>query len=249
MSTTPKITMIGLYNHDNALFDDMQLPTGIDKELFVNVFLLNYGEFPVIYTNWDIMKFAIGVWSKKWYDSIERIILAMTEEYNPLHNFDRYEEYTDVEGKKGTSTEKRNTSDKRNANETIKENADRSIDTNADGSLNQEVENSVSAYNEDTYQPDNKENTTSNSTNTSNTEEESTRSIKRDSTDNATGEATANGTTSEDRNLKHIGHLYGNIGVTQSTQMLNAELDLRRAQNIIDIVAAMLYKEVCIYVL
>ena len=237
MSTTPKITMIGLYNHNNALFDDMRLPAEINKELFVNTFLLNYGEFPVIYTNWEIMKFAIGVWSKKWYDSIERIILAMTEEYNPLHNFDRYEEYTDTEGKKGATTENRKTS------ENLKETTDRTVDTYADASTSQETENTVSAYNEDTYQPDNKENGTSNTTNNSNMEEDISRKADR------SGEDTASGTSSEDRNLKHVGHLYGNIGVTQSTQMLQAELDLRRNENIIDIVTAMLYKEVWIYVL
>ena len=235
MSTTPKITMIGMYNHDEKLFDEMTLPPGINKEDFINTFLLNYGEFPVMYPSWQILKFAIGVWSKKWYHSIERIIRAMTEEYDPLHNFDRHEVYTDTEDKKGTN------STNRKLNETVNENADRTTDTYNDSNTNEETERTVSAYNEDSYQPDNKETGTANTTANGNIEEESSRKETRNGTDDLTGE------TSEDRNLKHEGHLYGNIGVTKSTDMLADEISIRRQQNILDIVSEMLFKEVCIY--
>ena len=49
------------------------------------------------------------------------------------------------------------------------------------------------------------------------------------------------------RGLNHTGHMYGNIGVTESTTMLQHELDIRANQNILDIVAEMLFKEVCIF--
>lgn len=225
MSTTPKITMMGLYNYNGHLFDDMQLPTEIDRELFVNSFLLNYGEYPVIYTNWDIMKFAIGVWSKKWYHSIERIIKTLTEEYDPLHNFDRHEIYTDVEGKTGTTTD------------SISENVDRSVNMNESTANDTKETNEVSAYNSSAYQPDSQTTGELKGSRSEDTDEESRR------------RANSNGTTAEDRNLKHEGHLFGNIGVTESTTMALHELSLRREQNIIDIVADMLFKEVCKYVL
>lgn len=236
MSTIPRLTMIGLYEYDDTLFDKMNLPAGINRTEFIDAFLLKYGECPVIYPNWGTMQFALGVWSKKWYQSIERIIRALTEEYNPLHNFDRHEVYTDTEDKKGTS------STNRKLNETANENTDRTANTYNDSSANNETERTVSAYNEDSYQPDNKETGTANTTANGNTEEESSRRETRNGTDDLTGE------TSEDRNLKHEGHLYGNIGVTESTTMLMHEIDVRRDINIIDIVADMLYKEVCIYV-
>lgn len=219
MSTTPKMTMIGLYNYNNALFDNVDLPEGIDKSDFINTFLLNYGEYPVIYPAWDIMKFALGVWSKKWYHSIERIILAMTEEYNPLHNFDRHESYTDTENKAETNTT--------TYGSTITETDTRQIDT--DGTNTAEV----SAYNESTYQPDNKQTIDNTETHSGSVETE------RDGKD-------INDMTGS-RGLNHTGHLYGNIGVTESTTMLRHELDIRANQNILDIVAEMLFKEVCIF--
>lgn len=227
--------MIGMYNHDEALFDEMILPSGINREDLINTFLFNYGEFPVMYPSWSILKFAIGVWSKKWYHSIERIIRAMTEDYDPLHNFDRHELYTDKEDRKGTN------STNRKMNETVNESADSTTDTYTDGSSSQDTERTVSAYNEDGYQPDNKETTTMTATNNGNVEEESSRRANRNGTDDTTGNM------SEDRNLTHEGHLYGNIGVTKSTDMLLDEITIRRQQNILDIVSEMLFKEVCIY--
>lgn len=219
MSTTPKITMIGMYNHDEKLFDEMTLPPEINKEDFINTFLLNYGEFPVMYPSWQILKFAIGVWSKKWYHSIERIIRAMTEDYDPLHNFDRHELYTDTENKSEKNT--------MSYGSTITETDSREIET--DGTN----ESEVSAYNEDNYQPDNKQ--------TINNTESHSGSIETERDGKDTNDMTGN------RGLTHEGHLYGNIGVTKSTDMLTDELSVRRNQNILDIVSEMLFKEVCIY--
>ena len=58
---------------------------------------------------------------------------------------------------------------------------------------------------------------------------------------------THNRTDQKDESRQHTGHLYGNIGVTTSQQMLEAELALRRDSNFYHIVAEMLYKEICLY--
>ena len=235
MSTTPKLTMIGLYEYDDTLFDDMTLPEGIVKDDFINTFLLNYGEYPVIYTRWDIMKFALGIWSKKWYHSIERIIYAMTEEYNPLHNFDRHEEYTDTEGIN------RESSARTEGNTQTDTDNDTTGTTTNTGNTTGSTENTVSAYNSDAYQPDTKADTEETATNTATTTQNATGSVT------TTDTVTQSGTDDTDRTLDHMGHLYGNIGVTESTAMLQHEVDLRSQQNILDIVSEMLYKEICIY--
>lgn len=253
MSLTPKLTMIGLYNYDSAVFDELTLPDEIDREDFINSFLLTYGEFPIIYPSWDVMKFAIGVWSKKWYHSIERIILAMKEEYNPLHNFDRHEEYSDSEAKSGGVTEQGSTTGTI-TNDTTVRTLDLTHATNAEIETEREssgnTENTVSAYNASTYQPDNKSDSTTSETGSDTHSETATDT----GTDTAVRNAQTAGTQSrsesseEDRSLMHTGHLYGNIGVTESVTMLMHELDVRSTHNIIDIVAEMLYREICIYV-
>lgn len=268
MSHITRITMIGLYKYDTAVFGKLTLPDGINKDDFINSFLLKYGECPVIYPDWEFMQFALGVWSAKWYDSIQRIITAFTEEYNPLHNFDRHEEYSDTEGigKTGSSTRNRTEDTTRNSqtNNNTKGTSttetegteDRHSDTST--SRNTTSENTVSAYNESDYQPDRKNNTVENingsengNTETSGTSR-STDTLIQNGTGTDTIETTASDTQSDtentDRNLKHTGHLYGNIGITESTTMLMHEKELREKYSIIDIVCDMLYREICMYI-
>lgn len=99
MSTSQRLTLIGLYNYENQfgrdLFDKLSLPAGYDKTTFVNTLLLEHGEKCVLYTNPDFLRTAIGIWSGKWQLELERIYEALTAEYNPIYNYDRYEESAD----------------------------------------------------------------------------------------------------------------------------------------------------------
>ena len=215
MSHIPRMTMIGMYNYDPTIFDGLTLPDGADKSIFVNSFLLEYGECRTLYPDVDFTKLAIANFSRKWSDNINRIFMALTEDYNPLHNFDRYENIKEENG------------------ETLKMTG--TIATTQDGTIERSpdtvTENQVSAYNESLYQPESKTMQTGTVTDTY------------DKTDTDTH----NRTDQKDENRQHTGHLYGNIGVTTSQQMLEAELSLRSDSNFYHIVAEMLYKEICLY--
>ena len=104
MSTMQRLTLIGLSNYDSTLFDNLELPDGYDKETFINSLLLEHGEKCVLYSNPAFMKNAIGLWGRKWSLELTRIYEALTAEYDPIYNYDRYEEYTDNEGRKFSST-------------------------------------------------------------------------------------------------------------------------------------------------
>lgn len=209
----PRLTLIGLYNYDNSLFDNLKLPEEIDKNIFINNLLLKYGEFGVLYSNFDFMKFAIKSWGQKYFNSFIRINKALTEEYNPIHNFDRFEDLSDTDSSERKSTDSKNS--------TI-------TATNSIVGSNEVDENSesrISAYNSETYQPDN-----SNTTNTS----QNNRST-------STSEQGQNDSTSNSEEEKHTsthtGHLYGNIGVTKSQDMVKDEINLRSNYNIYDIMS------------
>ena len=77
---------------DGGLFANAAFPASIDKELVVDTILLNAGEFEPLYKDAEFMQHACEVWAKKWYHAFERWALALSEEYNPLHNYDRWEE-------------------------------------------------------------------------------------------------------------------------------------------------------------
>lgn len=92
-----KITLIGFYNayeDSDPIFEDLELPAGVDKDLFINSLLLDAGEFEVLYADPDFFKNAVTVWGKKWYRTFEKWYQALSVSYDPLNNYDRHEEWT-----------------------------------------------------------------------------------------------------------------------------------------------------------
>lgn len=136
MSTTPRMTLIGLYEYENKidrdLFEKLSLPEGYEKSTFVNSLLLEHGEKCVLYSNPDFFINCIGIWSEKWALELERIYTALTAKYNPIHNYDRYEHYEDSEGIESHMGHK------------------------ATDKPNYTTENKISADNSSEYQPENK---------------------------------------------------------------------------------------------
>lgn len=191
MSTMQRMTLIGLYNYEHDfnrdLFSSLTLPAGYDKPTFINSLLLEHGEKCVLYTNPDFFKSAIGIWSGKWALELGRIYEALTAEYNPIYNYDRFEE--SVDGRKKdyksqvnaggktstettaggqTSTETNagaKTSEETNASASRDEQSNaghRAIDspdhkTVNETNTNASTEHEVSADNSGTYQPEWKE--------------------------------------------------------------------------------------------
>ena len=208
MSLTPRLTLIGLYKYNPAVFSNLTLPTSVDEETFIDSLLLEYGECPLIYPDYDFMVLAIGAWSRKWYSNIERIATALNAEYNPIHNYDKTETWTE--------------------NETNENN--RGLTNNTDTTYSEDSTNEsvVSAYNESTYQPDNKDiNDVDSTTNIETSIEEN---------------------ENKERQNTKTGRVYGNIGVTESSAMVQNELNLRINQNLYHILSEMFYREFCIYV-
>lgn len=119
MSTMQRMTLIGLYNYeqtfDRDLFANLSLPDGYDKPTFINSLLLEHGEKCVLYTDPDFFMQAIGMWSSKYSLELSRIHEALTAEYNPIWNYDRYEDWSD-EGIGKTSSETKG--DSKNTSET-----------------------------------------------------------------------------------------------------------------------------------
>lgn len=84
-----KLTMVGLYNYSKqTLFEQMELPTDIDKEVLISEILRQGAEFPVLYSDLEFMKAMIGAWSKKWYHNFDRMVKANKFEYEALYNLD-----------------------------------------------------------------------------------------------------------------------------------------------------------------
>lgn len=175
------ISVLGMWQFNNALFDKFAVPAQIDKQDVVDTILLECAELPVVYTNWDVLQGSIGLLSKRRLHAWERMATALFEDYNPLHNFDRYEDSSD--------------------------------DENTSSSGTADSINTVNGYNGDAERD--RQNTS--------------------------------GSSNTKRGNKHTAHLYGNIGVTTSSEMLEGELEIRK-QDLISIIVREFKENFCIMV-
>ena len=219
-----KITLIG-FDHfmksiGSDLFADLKLPEGLDKQTFRDSLVMHSGEFEVLYADPYFMQEAIGVWGRKWYDTFAKWLAVLEEEYDPLHNYNRYEGWTDKEATDETVTK----TEKETVEETEGIDTTNSVNSSGESSTDSTGENKLSAYNSSVYEPDtmNTDNTDSTMSSTSSETGSSDRDRNEETNKNAKD------ITDNDRQLDHTGHMYGNIGVTTTQSMLKQELEIRR---------------------
>ena len=240
-----------------TLFDALILPEGYNKETFVNSLLLEHGEKCVMYSDPDFMYAAIGVWGKKWELELTKIYEALTAKYDPIFNYDRYEEIEDGRTKQYTSrvtgsrkaTDKPDYTDNTTHNETDSashnETNNRTINGTETDTTNGSNEHTVSADNSSAYQAESKDLITNSDHTTSNSTDNQTVNGSNNQTVNASNNRHVQGTTqdlsettgtdtsdSESENNNHRAHIYGNIGVTTSAQMVTEVLKQRFTYNL-----------------
>lgn len=91
-----KITILGLHQYtDGAIWDLLTLPEGMDKEVVIAEIIRQCKDFSTIYTDDELIKEAIGAWSKKWFHNFERWWKAYNFDYEALYNLDVEATYTD----------------------------------------------------------------------------------------------------------------------------------------------------------
>ncbi len=189
-----------LLTFDNTLFDNLKLPEGVEIAEVVNCILEKHGCAALAHPDPIWMKHYIGTWSARRLYNWQKLYNTLNLEYNPIENYDRTEEITDT-----TQTDRTTAGKASGTNtETTQENR----------SENETSKHDVSAENATDYQSDSRDVTTGG------------------------GEVSGNrniGTTSETsgtegitENYKHSNRTHGNIGVTTSQQMIEAERSLVR---------------------
>lgn len=88
------LTIAGLYDYDPEIFADVDFPgEDVDKDVVIDQIIYDNGELPLVYTKPDFMRKQLRRWSEVNRLTWQRIYLALNEEYNPIHNYDRNEEW------------------------------------------------------------------------------------------------------------------------------------------------------------
>lgn len=99
------ISIIGLYNYDPTIFDNLHLPSEIEleKQTLVDNILMECAEFEILYADSDFMKFAIDKWSTVNLPVWTHLYETTQYDYDPIYNYDRTEKWTDEDNRKITN--------------------------------------------------------------------------------------------------------------------------------------------------
>lgn len=100
------MSILGLYNYDKSLFDNLVLPNGVNRETLIDNLCIELAELEILYTNPDFIKAAIGVWSRKEFASWEKLYTTTTFKYDPISNYDRTEIWEDSGSSSGADNTK-----------------------------------------------------------------------------------------------------------------------------------------------
>lgn len=198
------LSVLGLYNYDNTLFDSLVLPEGVDKDILIENIISECAELEVLYSDPDYFKYAIGVWSNKELPTWYRILRTSELEYNPLYNVDATE-YT-KESRDLKSTEA-------GTNTNTTSGSDTTVDSGTNSNLHK-----VNGFNQAGLTDAEKDEGAVNNTSTN--------------TSNATSNLNTNINKTDKGDIITEHRRYGNIGVTMSQQLIEAELEVSPKLNV-----------------
>lgn len=95
-----KLSILGLYEADNTLFNNLVLPVGVDKDTLIAEIISECADLEVLYPDSDYMKMLIGYWSSGMLDNWQKMFDALQQNYDPLNS---YRKETTHAGDKTTS--------------------------------------------------------------------------------------------------------------------------------------------------
>lgn len=115
------LTVMGMYQYDNTLFDKFTLPSSMQtmKENIINAICLDTQELEVLYPSAPTLQFAIGVWCDNMIPIWEKLYATTQLDYNPIENYNKTETITENEKRNddlSSSTESNSNSENINQN-------------------------------------------------------------------------------------------------------------------------------------
>ena len=239
MSRGEVLSVLGLYNYNNRLFEEMKYPTGFsaeDKQTVIGNILAECAELEILFPSYDTCKVMIGLWSKFNLAEWNRIYTASKLSYNPIENYNRTETetiVTDGRDQHSGADEHRNTG---TDTQTVQ---GQSSETNSGTDSNM---NSIASYDSsDLYNHDESRFTHGHSVQDSTTGSNSTQYGKIEIFNH--GEI-----IDKDESITRENHTSGNIGVTTSQQMLEQEIEISAKLNIFRIICDSFKERFCLLV-
>lgn len=259
----PTLSVLGLYTYDNTLFNNLSVPTGVDKDTVVDNILLECAELEVIYPALPFMKIAIGKWSAKELPIWNKLYATTQFVYNPIYNKDAYYQSTltdtydkTVERTPDLTDEQTNDLTNQLTNDLSSvRTPDLTDELTNDLGGTKTTTNTVSAYDATTFVNRDKVEEGTTDTGTATNTHTGTESIADTGTATTTNTGTVTAThtgtdtTTDTGTITHEDYRreYGNIGVTTTQKMIQEERDIDQF-NIIDVIVNSFKQRFCILV-
>lgn len=213
------LSILGLYQREPTLFDELELPGDMNKDVLIDSILYEAASLEAYYPDPNFMKFMIGRWSFMNQSIWQKLYDTTVLEYNPIYNYDRTEEWTEnekmLDGRTAASTE----TETRNLKTGETSRTDSNGDFTTTGTMKTEL--NVSGYNEVTFTPSEETIETPDTMTSNNVIVDGTR----DFINTGTVSIDKKDTESLDRKRDNLrtGRAFGNIGVTTTQQMIQQE--------------------------
>ena len=102
------MTVEGLYNYKDTLFNEFEVPDGMDKQIAIDTICIRSRELEALYPNLEFFSMRIGMWSRKNQYNWKKLYDTTLLEYNPIENYDRMEDWTDTDSETGTNSRNNN---------------------------------------------------------------------------------------------------------------------------------------------
>lgn len=220
------LTLQGLYNYDSRLFDLMKVPKQLNVNTVIRTLCDRTRELELLYPELHYMKQRIGIWSDRNIWSWQKMCDVLDEEYNPIENYDRIEEWSDQNQSTETSHDQ---SDESNGFENVR--TDNLKEKNSGTNRRQNV-----AFNSGLT--DAEKNIVDGSINNTGTQKH---------LENGHRNTINDGDKSGNSSSNHVGRVHGNIGVTTTQQMIQSELELAKF-NIYETIADSFVQEFCLMI-
>lgn len=247
MSRGNTMSIRGLYRYNDKLFDKMVFPAGFsdqDKQTTIFNIIAECAELECLYPDWNFMHSMIEIWSRLENPIWSRIYNASLLEYNPIENYNRTEDETVTDDH---SNEHSGSDTRENSGKDV--NAASGTDTTGNTSTHSGTDsniNSNTAYDANTlYTHDKSELTHGESIS-------DTGSIRYGKTDTFTHGKKETLTHGEKETFSgkviKSNHTSGNIGVTTSQQMLEQEINIAPALNVMKLMVQSFKERFCLLV-
>lgn len=218
------LTTRGMYNIYDVLFDGLNVPDGMVKQVAVDNILSTTDGLETLYPNPPMLASLISQWASVMRPIWAKLFETTQLQYDPIYNYDRTEEHSmsgsDVHSTAGTVT------DTTTSEETHEETVSGSGKETPSGTEKQKASENVAAFNTDSASVPSSVTETEISFTNRETQRTANTTTNRENMTESSGTKTTKDTLTMEYGKKETVRAFGNIGVTTTQQMIQSEREV-----------------------